>query len=126
MFPTLRDAMSYIMYTFPIVRRKDEKAKSEYRTKRVILENYDQMTEVMKANSEWRMANSGNSREEIRQHLRSYHSPLNPPPSPSTDVDDSFIPYEEWTEEIHRRYAKEIHPSKRTGDENAALSNGEA
>lgn len=56
MFPTLRDAMSYIMYTFPIVRRKDEKAKSEYRTKRVILENYDQMTEVMKANGEWQIA----------------------------------------------------------------------
>lgn len=31
------------MGTFPIVKRKDEKAHGEYRTKRVILEIYDEM-----------------------------------------------------------------------------------
>ena len=31
------------METFPIVKRKDEAAHGEYRTKRVILEMYDQM-----------------------------------------------------------------------------------
>ena len=38
-----RDDVDYIMDTFPIVRRKDEKEHGEYRTKRVILEIYDEM-----------------------------------------------------------------------------------
>ena len=38
-----RDDVDYIMDTFPIVKRKDESAHSEYRTKRVILEMYDDM-----------------------------------------------------------------------------------
>ncbi len=43
-FPTPRDAVAYIMDTFPIVRRKDEeKYNGDYRTKRVILEVYDLM-----------------------------------------------------------------------------------
>lgn len=36
-----RDDVDYIMDTFPIVRRKDEAAYGEYRTKRTILEMYD-------------------------------------------------------------------------------------
>jgi hypothetical protein len=35
--------VDYIMETFPIVKRKDEAAHGEYRTKRVILEIYDHM-----------------------------------------------------------------------------------
>jgi hypothetical protein len=42
-FPTPRDAVDTIMNTFPIVRRKDEARYGEYRTKRVILEIFDQM-----------------------------------------------------------------------------------
>jgi len=43
-FPTPRDAVAYIMDTFPIVRRKDEaRYDGDYRTKRVILEIYDAM-----------------------------------------------------------------------------------
>ena len=38
-----RDDVDYIMDTFPIVRRKDEAAHGEYRTKRVILEMFDAM-----------------------------------------------------------------------------------
>ena len=38
-----RDDVDYIMETFPIVKRKDEAAHGEYRTKRVILEMYDAM-----------------------------------------------------------------------------------
>jgi hypothetical protein len=38
-----RDDVDYIMDTFPIVRRKDEAAHGEYRTKRVILELFDAM-----------------------------------------------------------------------------------
>lgn len=42
-----RDDVDYIMDTFPIVRRKDEEAYGEYRTKRVILEMYDAMAAAM-------------------------------------------------------------------------------
>jgi hypothetical protein len=38
-----RDDTDYIMDTFPIVRKNDEKAHGDYRTKRVILEVYDAM-----------------------------------------------------------------------------------
>lgn len=44
-----RDDVDYIMDTFPIVRRKDEAAHGEYRTKRVILEIYDEMAEAMQS-----------------------------------------------------------------------------
>jgi hypothetical protein len=48
-FPTPRDSVSYIMDTFPIVKRKDEaKFNGDYRTKRVILEIYDAMTESIR------------------------------------------------------------------------------
>jgi hypothetical protein len=48
-FPTPRDAASYIMDTFPIVKRKDEaKFNGDYRTKRTILEIYDALAEAMK------------------------------------------------------------------------------
>jgi hypothetical protein len=45
-FPTPRHAVAYIMDTFPIVNRKDEAQWGDYRTKRVILEIYDAMTEA--------------------------------------------------------------------------------
>jgi hypothetical protein len=44
-----RDDTDYIMETFPIVKRKDEERYGEYRTKRVILEVYDAMTEAARA-----------------------------------------------------------------------------
>ncbi len=46
-FPTPRDAVAYIMDTFPIVKRKDEEKWDEYRTKRVILEIYDEITRAI-------------------------------------------------------------------------------
>ena len=39
--------VDYIMDTFPIVKRKDEQRHGEYRTKRVILEMYDEMKRAM-------------------------------------------------------------------------------
>jgi hypothetical protein len=39
--------VDYIMETFLIVKRKDEAARGEHRTKRVILEIYDEMQEAM-------------------------------------------------------------------------------
>jgi len=44
-----RDDVDYIMKTFPIVKRKDEKQYGKYRTKRVILEIYDEMNRAMEA-----------------------------------------------------------------------------
>lgn len=38
-----RDDADYILDTFPIVRRKDEEAHGEYRTKRVVLKIFDAM-----------------------------------------------------------------------------------
>ena len=40
--------VDYIMETFPILRRRDEEAYSEYRTKQVILDFYDAMGEAMR------------------------------------------------------------------------------
>jgi N-6 DNA Methylase len=44
-----RDDTDYILETFPIVRRKDEAAHGEYRTKRVILEIFDAMLEAQRS-----------------------------------------------------------------------------
>lgn len=38
-----RDDVDYIMETFPIIKRDDERGFGEYRTKRVIMEVYDEM-----------------------------------------------------------------------------------
>lgn len=42
-----RDDVDYIMETFPIVKRKDQAAYGEFRTKRLILENYDAMADAI-------------------------------------------------------------------------------
>jgi len=54
--------VDYILDTFPIVRRKDEQAHGEYRTKRVILEIYDEMRRMMESGT-------------------AYQTRLNPPPA---------------------------------------------
>jgi hypothetical protein len=54
-FPAPRDAVSYIMDTFPIVKRKDEaKFDGDYRTKRVILEIYDALAESMRTGQSYK------------------------------------------------------------------------
>ena len=42
--------VDYIMDTFPIVRKNDEKIHGEYRTKRVVLEIYDEMQRAIETN----------------------------------------------------------------------------
>ena len=49
-----RDDAEYILDTFPIVKRKDEARFSEYRTKRVILEIYDEMARAQQTGKPWR------------------------------------------------------------------------
>lgn len=46
-FGIAREDVDYIMETFPIVKRRDEAEFGEYRTKRLILEIYDQMSEAI-------------------------------------------------------------------------------
>ena len=41
LFGLLRTEVDYILDTFPIVRRRDQRAYGEYRSKRLILEYYD-------------------------------------------------------------------------------------
>jgi hypothetical protein len=89
-----REDVAYIMDTFPIVRRKDEKAHGEYRTKRVILEIYDEMAESMEVASG--QVASG----------KSYQTRLDPPPAHPDAAhpwDEVYLgperPREQWWEE---------------------------
>jgi hypothetical protein len=47
LYSITRNDVDYIMETFPILKRKDEKQYGEYRTKRVILEVYDELQKAM-------------------------------------------------------------------------------
>ena len=62
LYEIARDDVDYIMETFPIVKRRDEAAHGEYRTKRVILEIYDEMQQAMETG-------------------RPYQTRLDPPPA---------------------------------------------
>lgn len=48
-----REDVDYVMDTFPIVRRKDEAKRREYRTKRLIVERYDAMREAIGSGSSY-------------------------------------------------------------------------
>jgi hypothetical protein len=50
-FPMPRDAVDYILDTFPIVRRKDEEKWGSYRTKAMILQIYDEMQEAVRVSA---------------------------------------------------------------------------
>ncbi len=43
-----REDAAYVLDTFPIVRRNDEKAHGEFRTQRLVLEAYDAMSEAVR------------------------------------------------------------------------------
>ena len=89
MFPTPRDAVDYIMETFPIVKRKDiartevkdesgeVTAEGTYITKDTILEIYDQMQTAIDTGEP-------------------YQTKLDPPPGPPTDAEGNFIPMAQW------------------------------
>jgi hypothetical protein len=51
-FSEPRDAVAYIVDTFPIVRKKDEQRFGSYRTKEMILEIYDAMAEASRTGQE--------------------------------------------------------------------------
>lgn len=49
----VRDDVNCIMETFPIVKRKDETAHGQYRTKRLNLENYDETQRCIDTGTEF-------------------------------------------------------------------------
>ncbi len=49
-----RDDMDHILETFPIVKQRDVELYGEYRTKRVILEIYDEMRRAMETGAAYR------------------------------------------------------------------------
>ena len=53
-FSTPRDAVAYIMHTFPIVHRKDYTQYREYRTKRTVIEIYDRMQKSVASGQSYR------------------------------------------------------------------------
>lgn len=82
-FPAPRDAVDYIMETFPIVKRKDEAAYGSYRTKDTILEIYDKMSRVISENAKGSVAG--------RRTPVHYQTSLNPPPGPPVDAEGKFF-----------------------------------
>lgn len=87
-FPAPRDAVDYIMETFPIVKKNDNKAYGFYRTKDTILEIYNEMAQVSTENAAALAAG--------RQPTARYQTRLNPPPGPPMDVEGNFVPMALW------------------------------
>jgi hypothetical protein len=97
--------VAYIMDTFPIVRRKDEAAHGEYRTKRVILEICDEMAAAMGS----RELGIGNRGEVPTPHSllpTPYQTRLDPPPAHPDAAhpwDEAYLgpelPRDQWWEE---------------------------
>jgi hypothetical protein len=85
-----RDDVDYIMETFPIVKRKDEAAHGEYRTKRVILELYDEMAGTALIPQPLPPQREGESDESALEvprlagegfRVRAFQTRLDPPPA---------------------------------------------
>jgi len=74
-FPVPRDAVAYILDTFPIVRHRDEeKYDGDYLTKRVILAIYDAFQDAIRTG-------------------QPYRTHLDPPPGPPVDANGKFVDY---------------------------------
>ena len=81
-----RNDAAYILDTFPVVRKKDEAAHGEYRTKRIILEIYDRMANAMRTGI-------------------AYENLLHPSPGPPAEALPEWLPGEAnppgWPAHIH-------------------------
>lgn len=91
--PTPRDAVAYIMDTFPIVKRKDEEAHGSYRTKERILALYDELGRCLASG-------------------QPFKSTLNPPPGPPTNPDGTFAKLPAWPKGAARpaNWPEHVHP----------------
>ncbi|MEN9640858.1 MAG: hypothetical protein RIR77_47 [Planctomycetota bacterium] len=88
--PTPRDAVAYIMETFPIVKKKDIAAHGVYRTKERIIALYDQLQSCLATNTP-------------------FVSALTPPPGPPTNADGTFAKLPPWPKGAPRPAAYPIH-----------------
>jgi hypothetical protein len=88
--PRPRDALAYIIDTFPIVKRKDGEKFGTYRTKDTILNINDALAESQRTG-------------------QPYVSPLNPPPGPPTDEHGHFIAMSQWDP---NHWSSHIHPPR--------------
>ena len=86
-FPTPRDAVAYILDTFPIVRRKDEQNHGEYRTKHTILELYDAMQAATATREPYRTRLAPPPADPSR-----CHPPRTTAPVPRTPADTGRLP----------------------------------
>ena len=86
-FPTPRDAVSYILDTFPGVRREDEANHGEYRTKRTILAIYDAMQPFIATNEPYRTPLTPPPVDPSR-----CHPPRPPAPVPLPPADTGCLP----------------------------------
>ena len=91
--PTPRDAVAYVMETFPIVKRKDLATHGVYRTKERILALYDQLQVCLATNTP-------------------FVSTLTPPPGPPTNADGTFAKLPPWPKGAARpaAYPSHVHP----------------
>ncbi len=71
-----RDDADYIMDTFPILRRKDEEAHGEYRTKRLVLDRYDAITAAFEATHRTLAATPNGARPPLDQPSLTTYSRL--------------------------------------------------
>ena len=80
-FPTPRDAVAYILDTFPIVRHKDEEQHGEYRTKRTILDIYDALQASIATGEPYRTRLAPPPADPSRCHPLRTNAPVLPPPA---------------------------------------------
>ena len=80
-FPTPRDAVAYIMDTFPIVRRKDEQRHGDYRTKHATLDIYDAMQASLATDEPYRTRLTPPPADPSRCHPRHTTAPVPLPPA---------------------------------------------
>lgn len=92
-FPTPRDAVAYIMDTFPIVKRKDEAKWGTYRTKDMIIEIYDAMAEAIRTG-------------------QPYQTRIDPPPGPP----EKGLPQWKAGQSKPQDWPYHIHPPKGISD----------
>jgi hypothetical protein len=90
-----RNDLPRIIDSFRILKDKDIEKYGSYRTKELILEIYDKMTEAMAAGTD-------------------YQTILDPPPGPPTNADGNFIPMSQWDP---NNWPPHIHPARSTTNE---------
>ena len=89
-FPTPRDAVAYILDTFPIVRRKDEANHGEYRTKYTILDIHNAMQASIATGEPYRTRLDPRPADSSRCHPPRTTAPPVLPPADSCQATPRF------------------------------------